>query len=399
MTEPETRAVIDALGARGTVVRFVGGCVRNTLLAHPVADIDLATPDTPEMVTALLEEAGLRAVPTGIEHGTITAVAESRPFEVTTLRHDVETYGRHAKIAFTDDWEADSMRRDFTINAIYCDPDGTLYDPHGGEADLHAGRVRFVGNARERIAEDVLRLLRFFRFHAWFGSGVADEEALAACREAAPELERLSVERVWCELKKLLAAPDPAPDVQLMKENGILKHVLPEIKTVTGKKSPLAALTAIEDELGEPDPLRRLAVLLSDKRAADVAKKIAARLKLSNTECDRMMALTGGGYDLGGDSVRWRRALYTSGPDLFHDRVLLAWATDPQGKETYKKMLAEADGWTPPSLPITGTDILATGMEPGAAVGKLLSRLEDWWIAEDFQPTRNDCLAKLRALR
>jgi|TARA_B100001964_G_scaffold111932_1_gene124879 poly(A) polymerase len=399
MIAPETRAVIDALSAKGTVVRFVGGCVRNTLLARPVADIDLATPDTPEMVTALLEEAGLRAIPTGIKHGTITAVVESRPFEVTTLRRDVETYGRHAKIAFTDDWEADSMRRDFTINAIYCDPDGTLYDPHGGKVDLCAGRVRFVGNARERIAEDVLRLLRFFRFHAWFGSGGADEEALAACREAAPELERLSVERVWCELKKLLAAPDPASDIQLMKENGILKHVLPEIKTVTGQKSPLAALTAIEDELGEPDPLRRLAVLLSDKRAVGVAKTMAARLKLSNTECDRMIALTGDGYDLGGNFVRWRRALYTSGPELFHDRVLLAWATDPQGKETYKKMLAEADGWTPPSLPITGTDVIAMGMEPGEAVGKLLSQLEDWWIAEDFQPTRKDCLAKLRALK
>ena len=430
MAAPETRAVTDALGANGTMVRFVGGCVRDTLLARAVADIDLVTPDPPSTVTALLEEAGLRAIPSGIEHGTITAVADGRPFEVTTLRHDVETYGRHARVAFTGDWEADSTRRDFTINAIYCDPGGALYDPQNGEVDLRAGRVRFVGEARERIAEDVLRLLRFFRFHAWFGRGAADEEALAACREAAAQLERLSVERVWRELKKLLAAPDPAPDIRLMAENGILGHVLPEMGmemgTVTGTpragmEDRLAALTAIEASLGEADPLRRLAILLGGKGAADTAKevvekaeKVAARLKFSNAERDRLTALAGSGqgsgqgpefdsgFDSGSDARAWRRALYTSGPELFRDRVLLAWAADPQadpqGEKTYRKMLAEADGWTLPSLPATGADVLALGMEPSEAVGELLSRLEDWWIAEDFRPSREDCLAKLKAL-
>lgn len=401
MAAAETRAVIDALSAKGAVVRFVGGCVRDTLLQRPVGDLDLATTDPPETVTALLEEAGLRAIATGIEHGTITAVADGKPFEVTTLRHDVETYGRHAKVAFTDDWEADSMRRDFTINAIYCDPDGTLYDPQGGEADLGAGRVRFVGAARERIAEDVLRLLRFFRFHAWFGRGAADEEALAACREAAAELERLSAERVWRELKKLLAAPDPSPDIRLMAENGILEHVLPEMETETGTDAPLAALTAIEAKLEDPDPLRRLAVLLGDA-GTDTVGKVAKRLKLSNAERDRLTALAGETQDLSDDAMAWRRALYTSGTALFRDRVLLAWAANPQAdtkkEETYREMLAEAHGWTPPCLPVTGNDVLALGMEPGEAVGDLLARLEDWWITEDFTPGREDCLAKLKAL-
>jgi poly(A) polymerase len=402
MTAPETRAVTDALSAKGAVVRFVGGCVRDTLLAHPVADFDLATPDSPEVVIALLEEAGLRAIPTGIEHGTITAVAGGKPFEVTTLRHDVETFGRHARVSFTDDWEADSTRRDFTINAIYCDLDGSLYDPQNGEADLRAGRVQFVGEARERIAEDVLRLLRFFRFHAWLGRGAADEEALTACREAAAELERLSAERVWSELKKLLSAPDPAQDIRLMEENGILQHVLPEMGM--GTEASFTALIAIEARLKEPDPLRRLAILLGDNGAA--AKKVATRLKLSNAERDQLAALVGRSVDLGGNAGAWRRALYTSGVALFRDRVLLAWATEnqsdsqanPQGEEPYKQMLVEAHNWTPPSLPVAGEDVLALGMEPGEVVGDLLARLEGWWIAGDFRPGREDCLKKLNTL-
>jgi poly(A) polymerase len=402
MAAPETRAVTDALSAKGAVVRFVGGCVRDTLLARAVVDFDLATPNPPEVVIALLEEAGLRAIPTGIEHGTITAVVGGRHFEVTTLRHDVETFGRHARVAFTDDWEADSTRRDFTFNAIYCDPDGTLYDPQNGEADLRAGRVRFVGEGRERIAEDVLRLLRFFRFHAWLGRGAADEEALAACREAAAELKQLSAERVWRELKKLLAAPDPAPDIRLMDENGILKHVLPEM--AAGTEAPFAALIAIEAKLKEPDPLRRLAILLGDNGAA--AKKVMTRLKLSNAERDRLAPLIGESVDLGSDAGAWRRALYTSGAVLFRDRTLLAWATenqgdpqtDPQGEKPYKKMLAEAHDWLPPCLPVTGEDVLALGTEPGEAVGDLLARLKNWWITRDFQPGRKDCLEKLKTL-
>ncbi len=394
MAAPETRAVIDALSAKGAVVRFVGGCVRDTLLQRAVGDMDLATTDPPETVTALLEEAGLRAIATGVEHGTITAVAGGKPFEVTTLRHDVETYGRHARVAFTDDWEADSTRRDFTINAIYCDPDGALYDPQGGEADLRAGQVRFVGEAQERIAEDVLRLLRFFRFHAWFGKGEADGEALAACREAAAQLERLSVERVWRELKKLLAAPDPTPHIRLMAENGILEHVLPEVPA-QGYLDRLSTLTTIEASLGESDPLRRLAILLDDTNAA---QQVAARLKLSNAERNRLTALAGGEIDLGGDSGAWQRALYASGAELFRDRVLLAWAANTKKEDHYRKMLAEAEGWSQPCLPVSGADVLALGMEPGAAVGDLLSRLEAWWAAEDFRPTRENCLAKLKTL-
>ena len=221
MTAPATRAVTEALSAEGATVRFVGGCVRDAVLGRDAKDVDIATPDPPETVIALLEAAGLKAVPTGIAHGTVTAVADGTPFEVTTLRHDVETDGRHAKVAFTDDWVADAARRDFTLNALYCDADGALYDPVGGIEDARRGRVRFVGDARARIEEDALRLLRFFRFHAHYGRGEADATALAACRELAPLLANLSGERLRDETLKLLAAPESAPVVALMIDMGV----------------------------------------------------------------------------------------------------------------------------------------------------------------------------------
>ena len=216
MSAPETRAVVAALSADGAELRFVGGCVRDALADRPVTDFDLATPEPPERVVALLQRAGIKAVPTGIEHGTITAVSGGMPFEVTTLREDVETYGRHAKVAFTDDWVADAARRDFTINALSCSPEGLLYDPFDGLKDLEAGRVRFVGDARARIHEDALRLLRFFRFHAHYGRGAPDLDGLAAASDLAPHLAALSGERVRNELLRLLAAPDPVPVVDIM---------------------------------------------------------------------------------------------------------------------------------------------------------------------------------------
>ncbi len=259
MEAPATRAVIAALTARGAQVRFVGGCVRDALLGRPVTDVDIATPDEPGRVIELLETAGLKAVPTGVDHGTVTAVAFGRPFEITTLRHDVETYGRRARVAFTDDWTADAARRDFTFNAMSCSPEGRIHDPFGGIADLRARRVRFVGRAEDRIREDVLRLLRFFRFYAHYGAPPPDPEALSAARSLAPLLPTLSGERIAAETLKLLAAPDPAPVMGLMREQGVLAHVLPEAQRI----DRLARLTAIETALGLPlEPVRRLAAVL-----------------------------------------------------------------------------------------------------------------------------------------
>jgi len=228
MAWPQTRLVMEALSAGGQEPRFVGGCVRDTLLGLPVKDVDIATPEIPEKVIELIEKAGLRAVPTGINHGTITAVSDGVPFEITTLRRDIETYGRRARVGFTKDWAEDAARRDLTLNALYCDLNGNVSDPVGGWVDLKAGRIRFVGDARTRIEEDILRILRYFRFFAFYGCGPADEAALSACREMAPLIKNLSVERVWKELSTLLLAPDPTLTLSLMATHGILPHLLPE---------------------------------------------------------------------------------------------------------------------------------------------------------------------------
>ncbi|MFP5513038.1 MAG: CCA tRNA nucleotidyltransferase, partial [Alphaproteobacteria bacterium] len=263
MTAPESRAVFAALDAGGADARFVGGCVRDAWLGRPVKDIDVATHAPPERVMELLEAAGIRVIPTGIDHGTVTALCGGKPYEITTLRRDVETDGRHARVEFTDDWMEDAARRDLTMNALSCTPDGAMFDPFGGLADLAAGRVRFVGEARRRIEEDVLRLLRFFRFHAHYGRGDPDAEALAACRELAPRLPTLSGERVRGELFRLLTAPCAAAVWRLMMGQGIMVHLLPEAMDA----DRLDRLIAVERDLGiTPDPTRRLAAVLDSDR-------------------------------------------------------------------------------------------------------------------------------------
>lgn len=410
MTAPETQAVLEALQADGTEVRFVGGCVRDALLRRPVSDVDIATPDAPETVIELLARAGLRAVPTGLKHGTVTAVAGGRGFEVTTLRVDVETYGRHAKVAFTDDWTADAARRDFTLNALYLAPDGTLYDAFGGLEDLKARRIRFVGRAADRIREDVLRLLRFFRFYAHFGTPPPDPDALDACAEFAHLVPRLSAERVWAELRKLLSAPAPAPVLALMRDHGVLVHVLPEAVDI----DRLDALTAIQDDLSgldgtpstdDPDPVLRLAATLHGDAAG--ARALAERLRFSNAERDRLerieTALPGFAPE---DRPRARRRrLYELGAGLYRDLVLLHWATrraiapvPPEEVERYEDNLAAAAAWRRPALPVKGRDALSLGVEKGPRVGELIAAVERWWADEDFQPGREACLAKLEAL-
>jgi poly(A) polymerase len=400
MTAPATAAVLDALEAAGgpDCARFVGGCVRNTLIGRPVDDIDIATVLTPDAVTAALKAAKLKAVPTGVEHGTVTAVSESRPFEITTLRRDVSTDGRRAVVAFTTDWNEDAQRRDFTLNSLYARRDGTIYDPTGhGAADARAGRIVFVGAPEQRIAEDYLRILRFFRFLAWYGSGPPDAAALAACESARGQLATLSAERVSKELLKLLAASDPRESVALMARTGILGEVLPAPIDL----ARFAALVGIEaDQLFETDPVLRLAALLPDDQVG--AAKFAERLRLSNAERDRIAAALSPTPEL----KCWmspreiRRAVYREGAATFRDRAKLAWAraastaTTPQ----WRGMIALAEGWTRPAFPLTGEDVIAAGAPRGPMVGQVLREVEDWWIDHDFIDDKLSAVEKLKAV-
>ncbi len=397
MTAAGTRTVIGALSAEGATVRFVGGCVRDTILGRPVQDIDIATPDRPEAVIRLLERAEIRAVPTGLAHGTVTAVTDTAHFEITTLRRDVETDGRHARVAFTGDWASDAARRDFTMNAVYCGTDGSLYDPCGGLDDLRRGRVRFVGDARQRIVEDKLRLLRFFRFHAWYGRTAMDAAALAACRELAPELAMLSGERIGAETLKLLAAPDPTPVVASMADNRVLAHFLPEARNIRR----LAALVSAEGLTVGAEPVRRLAALIGNGTGdANPAGAVAARLRLSAAQRRRLETLVAPPLLVTVDLDRRarRRALYRLGADDFRAVALLGWAEAGDDGEDWHDLIAEAERWTPPRFPLRGADVLALGVAPGRRVGALLGRVEAWWIDGDFAADRDAALAQLRAL-
>ena len=352
-----------ALDAAQGGARWVGGAVRDTLLGLEVADIDLATVFPPDEVVRRLEAAGIRAVPTGIAHGTVTAVSQGTVVEVTTLRRDVDTDGRHAIVEHTGDWREDAARRDFTMNALYADPlTGELFDWFGGLNDLAAGRVRFIGDPLQRIAEDHLRILRFFRFHARFGEAV-DGDGLAACVARANDLMALSRERIAAELLKLLVARAAVPVVALMEEHGILRPVLPEIDRAGVAR--LEALAAREAAAGvAPDAIRRLAALV----APDAAEGVGARLKLSNNDRKRLEQATLGPGDEGA-----RGLAYRVGPVSAVDRLLLA------GADT-----APLAGWSPPALPIGGGALVSRGLARGPDVARTLRQVEARWIAEGF---------------
>jgi poly(A) polymerase len=370
---PGLRRLIAALDGP-EMTKVVGGAVRDTLLGLPVADVDLATRLLPEAVIERVRAAGLKAVPTGLAHGTVTAVAPEGAVEVTTLRRDVATDGRHAEVAFTDDWRADASRRDFTINALYADPlGGEVDDWFGGLDDLAARRVRFIGDPLARIAEDHLRILRFFRFHARFGLGAPDPAALAACRERRNDLLALSRERKADELLKLLALPDPAPTVALMASLGILACLLPEAAEEAIER--LARLIRREQDHGVvPDSLRRLAALLPrDPAAADAA---GARLRLSNLARTRLRALACPAQP--GRAPR-RLAAETSHVDP-RDLFLLA----DIGEEEVAEAIAGLTDWQPPTFPIKGGDIVALGLRPGPRVAALLAELHQQWVEADF---------------
>jgi poly(A) polymerase len=392
---PDSRRVLQALMANGKPARFVGGCVRDGLLDLEQAgrDLDLATAEPPEQARALLEAAGFRVIPTGLAHGTVTAVTDARRFEVTTLRRDVATDGRHASVAFTDDFQADAARRDFTINAMSCDRDGRLFDYFGGRADLAAGRVRFVGPPAQRIAEDFLRILRFFRFFAHYGRPPADAEALRACAAAAAETARLSGERVQVEMRKLLEAKDPLPALRLMAETGVLTQLLPG----TPAEDRLARLLALAPQA---DWLLRLAALLRGQALAAI-EQVAARWRLSSRDAERLAALTQDPLPaFRATPATRRRALHRMGAERYADLVRLAAAEQRTGDAgaALAEALAEAARWQPKSLPITGHDVMALGVPAGPAVGEVLARVEDWWVDADFAPDRAACLAKARAL-
>ncbi|MDA1132868.1 MAG: CCA tRNA nucleotidyltransferase [Proteobacteria bacterium] len=390
MQSREVRLVVGALTAKRQTVRFVGGCVRDSVVQREFREVDIATPDDPGTVSDLLAAAGLKAIPTGIAHGTVSAISGGRTFEITTLRVDTETTGRHATVAFTDDWAADAARRDFTVNALYADPDGTLYDPTGGLPDLNAGRIRFVGNASARIAEDYLRILRFFRFFAYYGSPPANAEAMAACREHASGIARLSGERIAHELLRLLGAAAPAAVVQLMHEAGVLDRIAPEATDF----ARLAHLSRRDGD--DPDPVRRLAALLRAEPEAIRAR--AEVLRLSNRNRDRLAGLAAlPPVSPTADERVLRRALYAVGREKFRDDVYLRWAEDAIGTHPgWREVLTFPDRWTPPVFPLGGDDALALGLN-GAAVGAALAAVEAWWIGEDFTPDRAACLDRLGA--
>jgi poly(A) polymerase/tRNA nucleotidyltransferase (CCA-adding enzyme) len=344
--------------------RLVGGCVRDAVAGLPVADLDLATPRSPEDVMAVLRAAGIMAVPTGLAHGTVTAVLDGRGIEITTLRRDVATDGRHATIAFTTDWREDAARRDFTINAMSMDAAGNVWDWFGGRDDLARGVVRFVGDPATRLAEDHLRGLRFFRFHARYGRGAPDPAALAAIRAAVPGLAILSAERVWSELKRILAAADPREAMRLMDETGVLAAVLPEAVA----RERLDALVAA----GAPeDPLLRLAALCP---GADV-ERLAERLKLSGTEAATLAALAEPAP--AGEEAAWRAALAARGPETLTGAAWLAEAAGRPGNWAARRAWIAA---TPrPVFPLRGADVLAEGVAPGPRVGAVLAALERRW--------------------
>jgi poly(A) polymerase len=390
MVEPATLAVLTALSADGIEARFVGGSVRDALLGRPIGDIDIATPAPPTAVIECLRKSGIKVVPTGLAHGTVTAIVPPRHFEITTLRRDVETYGRRARVAFDADWAADAARRDFTINAIFLSPDGTIHDPVGGLEDLRARRVRFVGDPATRIAEDVLRLLRYYRFEARFGGGIGDRLARAACRAAAHLLPTLSGERVAQELVKLLETPDPIAALQMMQEDEVLAVVLPEGRRL----DRLERLIEIEPEA---DPLRRLAALAEVD--GEGAAALAARLRFSNAWRDRLAGLAAPWpLDPHGEMRAQRRVLYRLGAERYRDLALLTAAAGILPRSRLAELLDFSRNWTPPSFPLAGRDVTALGVPPGERVGRLLTAVRNWWEEGDFGADRTACLAYLREL-
>jgi poly(A) polymerase len=378
----EAAPLLKLLDSNGEEARIVGGAIRNALLRLPVHEIDIATTALPDEVMRRVEAAGWKAVPTGIEHGTVTVLVAGKAFEVTTLRRDIETYGRKAKVVFGRDWVADAMRRDFTINALSLSADGQLHDYVDGLADLAARRVRFIGDPAQRIAEDYLRILRFFRFHAWYGEGTPDPEGLHACIRERAGIDSLSRERIRAELLKLLLAPHATPALALMTETGLLGNVLGGVALLASFEN----MVKVEAAVGvESDPVRRLGAL--GVWVAEDGERLAQRLRLSNADAERLTALDRWwrvSPEPGGMSAR--ALLYRLGPQLFADQVLLAWSRSAaSAADRDWRALAELPRtWSAPEFPLKAADFMARGFAAGPALGAVMRAAEQAWIAADF---------------
>ncbi|TWD54347.1 poly(A) polymerase [Agrobacterium vitis] len=401
--DPSLTRVLDLLNADGAETRVVGGAVRNSLLDEPVGDIDLATTLLPADVMARAENAKIKAVPTGIDHGTVTLVVDGKPFEITTLRRDVATNGRHAEVAFGTDWQADAERRDFTINALYADQTGTIIDLVGGKADIETATIRFIGDANLRIAEDYLRVLRFFRFFAWYGRGRPDAAGLRACAGARDNLSQLSVERVWSEIKKLLSAKDPGRALLWMRQAGVLTAILPE--TEKWGIDAMPGLIATQNALGwEPEPLLRLAAMVPND--AERMKALSARLKLSKVEAQFLQDFVSAPKIADSTSeLALDRLLYTHGKAgiIAQLRLSLANARSKAEGDTeamaqsgrFSRLLQRAENFEKPVFPLNGADVIAKGIAAGPEVGDLLSQMEAMWVQANFTLSRDTLLSRL----
>lgn len=387
---PSSRAVMAALEtARKDASRYVGGCVRNTLRGLPADDVDIATQLTPPETVAALEAAGIRVIPTGMEHGTVTAFYKGVPVEITTLRRDVETDGRRAVVAFTQEWAEDAARRDFRMNAIYAGPEGQLYEVVPGSIeDAIAGRVIFIGDGDQRLIEDYLRILRFYRFNAWYGAGI-DETGQAACARQREGLKKIAAERIWKELKRTLSAPDPSTALMAMEEAGVMGILLPGATAAF-----LPGLIEVEAAHGlAADPMQRLMAMLP-RRPRNMSEAVSA-LRLSNQEAARLQAWADPalGHMLGlGQSAR-REAFYRFTPQAVLDRALIEAASG--GEDKLAPILQDRSAWMRPVFPVGGDDALAAGLK-GPEIGKRLHTLEEAWIASGFRLSREDLLSRLK---
>ncbi len=392
--EPALARLLEALDGNGEEARVVGGAVRNVLIGVPVDEIDIATTAIPPEVVRRVEAAGFKAVPTGIEHGTITVVADGRGFEVTTLREDIETFGRRAKVAFGRDWRRDAERRDFTINALSMARDGQVFDYVGGLADIEQRRVRFIGDAKLRIAEDYLRILRFFRFHAGYGEGPPDPDGLHACIAARAGLGQLSRERVRMEMLKLVVAVHAVPALAVMTEAGLLVTVLGGVPLLASFSS-MGKLEAVLKQ--PPDPVRRLGAL--GVYLVEDADRLRERLRLANAEHERLAAMADRWWRISAltDERKGRALLYLLGLTKFTDRVLLAWSRAPESAHDprWQKLARLPERWTPPVFPLKAADFIVRGVDKGPALGAALRAAEEAWVAADFpsDPAALDTIA------
>jgi poly(A) polymerase len=377
-----TARVLGLLNGNGEEARVVGGAVRNALLRIPIGDIDIATTALPVEVMRRAKAAGIKSAPTGIDHGTVTLIVDGHPFEITTLREDTETFGRKAKVAFGRDWIADAERRDFTINGLSVDAAGVVHDHVGGLEDIAAKRVRFIGDPDQRIAEDYLRILRFFRIHAAFGAGEPDRAGYLACIRARAGLAQLSAERVRMEMLKLMVAEGAAGAVTAMADAGLLLAIFGGVAYI----GPLAAMISAERLLGlKPDPVRRLGALAV--AVTEDAKRVSMRLRLSNAETKALDSMGHRWWRLAGmDEATARRRLYRLGEDRYRDRLMLAWARagDRADSTHWRQLVTLPQRWRAPKFPLKASDFIARGIAEGPALGQILALAEDAWLAADF---------------